>query len=166
MHLTENTNLAVLPIKFASTLYVISNIPPPLIFSNDSETATASNYVAGNIIPGSPNDPAIGERDWTVAAGPVTVVTNSTLDAAGSNCLALALGDIQCLLPTAAANPPKRYRLSVSVHGPAAVGWWNGDIEPLSRRAWDIIGGHNGPFTYNANKTPTALVAPDAFYFP
>ena len=83
LHFTEDTNLAVLPIKFAPTPYTASNFPPVLIFSNDFSSAAAGLYSAGGTIPGSPNSPAIGTRNWTVTQGSVTVVSNALFDAVG-----------------------------------------------------------------------------------
>src|SRR6185369_12780298 len=78
---------------------------------------------------------------------PLTVISNATLDAAGSNWVALAGGALQCELPTSAGH---RYELSYTVRGPGAVGWWPGDIEPLSQRAQDLIGGNHGAFINGA----------------
>jgi hypothetical protein len=139
LHFTEDTNLTVTPIKFAAAPYLMTNFPPTLVFSNDFENATQGVYQAGAILPGSPNAPAIGVRDWTVAAGPLTVISNATLDAAGSNWVALARGALQCTLPTVTGH---RYELSYTVRGPGAVGWWPGEVEPLSQRAVDLIGNH------------------------
>ena len=68
---------------------------------------------------------------------------------------ALANGAIECTLPT---TPQHRYRLTYTVHGPCAVGWWNGEIEPLSRRALDLIGGNHGAFISGASNIFPGLV--------
>ncbi len=168
LHFTEDRNLAVLPIKFAPTPFSVSNFPPVLIFSNDFENATAGIYTVGSTIPGGPNNPAVGTRDWTVTRSPVTVVINNSLDATGSNFIALARGAVSCELPTAQGH---RYELTYNVRGPGAVSWWNGEVDPLSRRARDLIGGNNGAFFYGATNSLTAtnamaaLVGRQGFYF-
>ena len=153
LHFTEDTNLALIPIKFAPAPYVMSNFPPTLIFSNDFEIATQGVFQAGDVLRGSTSNPAFGPRDWTVTAGPITVVSNSFLADSGTNWIALARGAIQSTLPTV---PGHKYQLSYSVHGPCAVGWWNGAIEPYSRRTWDLIGGNNGAMIDGATNTTTA----------
>ncbi|HEY5915274.1 MAG TPA: S8 family serine peptidase, partial [Verrucomicrobiae bacterium] len=155
LHFSENTNLALVPIKFAPWPYMVSNFPPTLIYSNDFEMVTQGVYMAGSVLPGNTNNPAFGPRDWTVAAGPVTVLSNTLVDAVGSNSVALAAGAVQCVLPT---KPGGRYELSYSVRGPGAVSWWSGDIEPLSLRAWDVLGGNHGAFLHGATNSPKGLV--------
>ena len=150
LHFTEDTNLAVLPIKFAATPYVASNFPPVLIFSNGLSSALPGLYNVGATIPGIPNNPAIGTRDWTVTNGPVTVVSNAFFDAVATNWLAMATGAVQCLLPT---TPGHRYELSYNLRGPCAVGWWNGSVDPLSHRAQDLISGNHGAFLDGATNT-------------
>lgn len=156
LHFSENTNLALVPIKFAPWPYAVSNFPPTLIFSNDFEMVTQGVYQAGSVLPGSTNNPDFGPRNWTVVNGSVTVVSNTLVDAAGSNCVALAGGAVQCQLPTI---PGHRYQLNYSVRGPGAVSWWSGDIEPLSQRAWDLIGGNNGAFVNGATNGALGLVS-------
>src|ERR1019366_7015794 len=97
MNFTDDTNLAVLPIKFAPTPYTASNFPPVLIFSNGFSSAVPGLYNGGGAVRGSPNSPGIGARNWTVAQGPVTVVSNAFFDAVAPNWLALATGTVQCL---------------------------------------------------------------------
>ena len=104
-------------------------------------------YNASNTIPGGPNSPAIGTRNWTVTQGSVTVVSNASFDTVATNWLAMATGAVQCLLPT---TPGQRYQLSYNLRGPCAVGWWNGSVDPLSQRAQDLISGNNGAFLYGA----------------
>ena len=155
LHFTEDTNLAVLPIKFAAAPYLATNFPPVLIFSNGFSSAVPGFYKVGSAIPGIPNSPAIGSRSWSVTQGSVTVVSNALLDAAATNCLALATGAVQCLLPT---SPGHRYELSYSLRGPCAVGWWNGSVESLSQRAQDLISGNHGAFFYGATNTTASYL--------
>ena len=170
LHFTEDTNLAVLPIKFASTPFVASNFPPVLIFSNYFSSASGRVYQAGATILGSTNSPNVGLRNWTVVNGPVTVVSNAFLDVVTTNWLAMATGSVQCLLPT---TPGHRYQLSYNLRGPCAVGWWNGSLDPLSQRAQDLISGNDGAFFNGATNTAAAFfgdtsrayVGPSGFFF-
>jgi subtilisin-like proprotein convertase family protein len=155
LHFTEDTNLAITPIKFAAAPYMMTNFPPMLIFSNDFENATQGVYKAGDILPGSINAPAVGVRDWTVVAGPLTVISNASFAAVGTNWVALAAGAVQCELPTIAGH---RYELTYTVRGPCAVGWWPGDIEPLSQRAQDVISGNHGAFINGATNSGAGFV--------
>ncbi|HWW00076.1 MAG TPA: S8 family serine peptidase [Candidatus Acidoferrum sp.] len=167
LHFTEDTNVALVPIKFAPAPYAVSNFPPTLIFSNEFENATQRLYAVGSTIPGTSNNPAFGPRDWTVISGPVTVLSNMVVDAVGTNAVALGGGGLQCTLPTA---PGHRYQMNYSVRGPGMVSWWNGDVEPLSQRAWDLIGGNNGAFIHQATNSATGLVqalnSTNALFFP
>lgn len=155
MHFTENTNLAMVPIKFAPSPYAVSNFPPTLIFSNEFENALPGLYDTNSTLPGSANAATIGPRSWTVINGPVTVLSNVLVDAIGTNSVALGSGGLQCALPT---TPGSRYRLSYLVRGPGMVSWWNGDTEPLSHRAWDLIGGNHGAFINGATNSPAGFV--------
>ena len=38
------------------------------------------------------------------------------------------------------------------------VSWWNGDTDPLSHRAWDILSGNNGAYINGATNGPGGLV--------
>ena len=167
LHFSENTNLATIPIKFAPAPFLASNFPPVLVFSNDFVWATSGVYQAGEIIAGNPNSPGVGQRDWTVIASPVSVVSNAFLAPTLTNWLAMATGAVQCLLPTI---PGHRYELSYNLRGPCAVGWWDGSVDPLSRRARDIIGGNHGVFINSATTTPAGYVndrnASEALWFP
>jgi subtilisin-like proprotein convertase family protein len=163
LHFTEDTNLAVLPIKFAPTPYANSNFPPVLIFSNSFISAAPGLYNAvRSTIPGSPNSPGIGTRNWTVTQGSVTVVSNAFLDVVATNWVAMATGTVQCLLPT---TPGSRYQLSYNLRGPCAVGWWNGSVDPLSQRAQDLISGNNGAFFFGATNVQPGFVGNQMFRF-
>jgi subtilisin-like proprotein convertase family protein len=165
MHFNENTNLSLIPIKFAPAPYAVSNFPPTLVFSNEFENATPGLYQSGSTIPGTWPDPTYW---WTAVSGPVTVLSNALMDAVGSNSVALATSGVECLLPTV---PGHRYQLDYTVRGPGAVSWWTGDIEPLSHRAWDLLGGNNGAFinlqtnlVSTTNSTP-GFVGTHGLYF-
>jgi subtilisin-like proprotein convertase family protein len=155
MHLTDDTNVASVPIKFAQAPYALSNFPPTLIFSNDFESVVPGLYNTNSTLSGAANAPGIGVRNWTVVNGRVTVLSNPLLDAMGSNSVALGSGGVQCVLPT---TPGEHYRLTYSLRGPGMVSWWNGDIEPLSHRAWDLIGGNHGALLFGATNSPAGFV--------
>jgi subtilisin-like proprotein convertase family protein len=166
MHFTDNTNLAVVPIKFAPWPYVLSNNPPTLVFSNSFLLSTAMVFATSNAIPGGPSRPEIGIRDWTVLQGPVTVVSNATVDAMHTNFLALATGALQSTLPTV---PGHRYQLSYTLRGPCAVGWWGGAVNPLDQRAQDLIGGNDGALINGAASLTgpgNGYVGDQALFFP
>jgi hypothetical protein len=160
LHFTEDTNVARIPIKFAPWPFTLTNFPPTLVFSNDFENATQGVYQAGSLIRGGTNSETVGVRHWTVVSGPVSVISNSAMDMSATNWLALSRGAIACELPTV---PGRRYQLTYSLRGPGAVGWWNGDIEPLSGRAQDLIGGNHGAFIARAQTMRRGWWALDRF---
>lgn len=162
LHFTEDTNVARIPIKFAPWPFTLTNFPPTLVFSNDFENATQGVYQAGSLIRGGTNSETVGVRHWTVVSGPVSVISNSAMDMSATNWLALSRGAIACELPTV---PGRRYQLTYSLRGPGAVGWWNGDIEPLSGRAQDLIGGNHGAFIARSTNHATRLVGTRSLYF-
>ena len=151
MYFSDNTNLAVTPIKFAPAPYVLSNSPPALVFSNSFALASGAAYATGATIGGLSNSAAIGARDWTVVAGPVTVASNALVDAVNTNFLVLATGAVQAALPTV---PGQRYQLSYTLRGPGAVSWWNGATNPLDGRLLDLIGGNDGALINGAASVP------------
>lgn len=167
MHFNENTNLSLVPIKFAPVPYAVSNFPATLFFSNSFASVTPGLYQAGAVLPGSTNNPAYGARDWTVVGGDVYAVNSALVDPQHTNYLALAEGGVECLLPTA---PGHRYQLTYAVRGPGAVSWWSGDIDPLSHRAWDILSANNGAIINGASNSAAGFVTSghttNAFYFP
>ncbi|HWQ92243.1 MAG TPA: LamG-like jellyroll fold domain-containing protein, partial [Clostridia bacterium] len=162
MNFTENTNRTIVPMKFAPYPYTAAGFPPMLVFSNDFESALPGRYVTGDTLTGIPNDPAVGTRPWTIAQGPVTVVSNSAVDMSATNWLALSRGSIQTEIPTI---PGRKYELTYAVRGPGAVGWWNGQVEPLTGRARDLIGGNHGAFIYGATNHTLAQVGNQSLYF-
>jgi subtilisin-like proprotein convertase family protein len=167
LHFSENTNLALVPIKFAPSPFTLSNFPPTVVFSNDFENAIAGLYNPGATLAGTPNSVLVGTRNWTVTNGPVTVLSNVLVSAGTTNSVALGSGAVQCNLPT---KPGSHYQLTYSVRGPGAVSWWSGDIEPLSQRAWDLLGSNNGAFLNGATNSPAGLVNvrgdSNALFFP
>jgi subtilisin-like proprotein convertase family protein len=153
LHFTENTNVAIIPIKFGSAPYLLTNIPPVLVFSNDLATAKPGVYDPTNnpVLAGNTNLIAgFGPRNWTNVLGSVIVVSNADVNPRATNFLVLSEGAVETALATVPGN---RYQLTYSVRGPAAVGWWNGAQDPLSYRALDLIGGNDGAFINGATNT-------------
>ena len=161
MHFTDNTNVARIPIKFASWPFSVSNFPPQQVFANGFEDAPPGEYGAGSTIQGQTN--GFGSRNWRVVSGSVTVVSNNVMDMEGTNWLALSRGRIECDLPTVVG---RRYQLSYALRGPGAVSWWNGDISPYSGRARDLLGGNEGAFINRATNSVAALVGNQSLYLP
>jgi subtilisin-like proprotein convertase family protein len=163
LHFTDDTNLAPVPIKFAPTPYIVTNFPPVLVFTNGFENALPGVTNPGAILAGSSNSPAIGQRNWTVDNSPVTVLTNADGEAISSNFVALAAGAVECQLPVI---PGHRYQINYSVRGPCAAGWWNGDLDSLSQRAIDLIGGNDGAFINGATNSAINVVGADSLFLP
>jgi subtilisin-like proprotein convertase family protein len=154
VHFTSDTNVASLRVKYASTPFQVEETNPILLFTNGFERATAGVYEATNSFPGSDNAGLV--KDWMVSTNTVTVVSDTLFNAPWTNSLVLGPGEIQTQLPT---SPGGRYQLKYSVRGPGLVGWWNGDVNPLNQRAYDLIGGNDGAFLYGA----TSVACTNAF---
>ncbi len=166
MHFTDNTNLAVTPIKFAPWPYTLSNSPPALVSSNSFVLSTGGLYTAGSTIAGGTAGTNIGVRDWTVTQGSVTVQSNAMVDPMHTNFLVLATGAVQSALPTI---PGHRYQLSYTLRGPGAVGWWNGALNPMDGRAQDLIGGNDGALINGAQALAdpaSSFVGGQTLFFP
>jgi len=164
MYFTDDTNLAITPIKFAPLPYVLANNPSPLTFTNGFPLSAANGFplstdvvfTTSNTIPGTANRKPVGRRDWTVVQGPVTVVSNSIVDAMDTNFLVLGTGSLQTLLPT---SPGHRYQLTYTFRGPGAISWWNGAVNPVDGRLQDLLGGNDGALINGAASVP----APESF---
>jgi len=162
MDFTENTNLALLPIKFAPTPYVVSNLPPRVVFANNFANAAPGVYAAGSAIAGMTN--ALGATFyWTNLGGPVSVISNALVDVNETKCVALANNGIQASLPT---TPGQLYQLTYSVRGPGAVSWWPGDVNPVDHRAWDLLGGNDAAFVQGATTAQDAEVGANSLLLP
>jgi len=162
MHFTENTNLALLPIKFANYPYIVSNFPATMVFTNDFENARPGVYPAGSAILGTTNTPGV-PLYWTNIGGPVSVISNALVAAGGANSAVLGMNGIECWVPT---TPGQLYQLSYSVRGPGAVSWWPGDINPLDHRAWDLLGGNDAAFIQKAATIRDAAVGTNSLLLP
>ena len=162
MHFTEDTNLALLPIKFAQYPYIISNFPPTVVFTNDFENAKPGVYADGSGILGTTNVPGV-PLYWTNSGGPVTVISNALMAASGTNCAVLGMNTLTCQVPT---TPGQLYVLTYSVRGPGAVSWWTGDVNPLDNRAWDLLGGNDAAFVYDAGTIADARVGTNSLRLP
>ena len=85
------------------------------------------------------------------------MVSNAFLDAAVTNCA--GDGHRRRAVPPA-HHPGHRYQLSYNLRGPCAVGWWNGSVDPLSRRAQDLISGNDGAFFNGATNVAPRIRRP------
>jgi subtilisin-like proprotein convertase family protein len=167
LHFTDNTNLAPVAIKFASAPYTVNNFPPKLIFTNGFENAAQglyqSDFSTGNFqtIPGSINNAAVGQHNWQVFFNPVAVIPSDTPGM--SNAVAFGFSFLASTLPTL---PGHRYQLTYTLRGPCAAGWWNGDIDPVSQRAQDLIGRNDGAFINGATNSSLRFVGPRSLFLP
>jgi len=155
LHFTDNTNLAAVPIKFADTPFTTEVYPPRLIVTNGFVGAEPRLYHGGEQIN------AI-ELQWNVTGTNVELAVGATPSADRGVYVALGLSNrVSAILPTV---PGKRYRLEYAVRGPGAVSWWNGDIEPTSGRALDLLGNNHGELWNGAyvGLTTNALVGNSA----
>ncbi len=127
--LTDNTNLTQTPIKFAQPPFGTKATSFSNLVTSGFEGIVATNYATNTVVDG-----------WTVAAEPVTVVTDTNVAYAGSNYLALGDGTITRVVPTTVG---RHYVLSLaSRKTPGLAGlvsWWRGENDMA-----DIVGGHNG----------------------
>lgn len=168
LHFTDNTNRAVLPIKFATTPFQVTNAPPTGVFSSSFAFASPGVYEVGGTIAGADTDPA-ATNTWRVIRDAVSVVHDPVLNLPRTNSTALANGGLRTVLPTLPGN---RYRLYYNVRGPGLISWWNGDMNPLNRRAFDLVGGNDGALIGAVQSEPGGYVTnafpgrpPAAFVF-
>lgn len=154
VHFTDDETLAPHLVKFAPTPFQQAYSAPALRFTNFFERAAPRIYSGTNVILGSLNPD--GTREWTVTTnatagtnlvGSVTIVSNALFNGPWTNSAILGNGGVETFLPT---QPGGRYRLQYAVRGPGMVGWWNGDMNPLNRRAFDLVGGNDGAMLYGA----------------
>jgi len=128
---TEDTNLAVVPIKFGNpATNAVPTYTNQLISGFENVVARkATNFVQGQIFDDDVNG-------WLVYTNEVTVLQAPSLSHTGTNLLALKNGWITRTLPTQAGHT---YRLNI-VHKqqpyfPGFVGWWpaEGDFDDVTQ---------------------------------
>ncbi len=140
---SENTNRAIVPIKFAPPPFaIVSGASNLTLLTSGFEGQTAGAYTNGQSVDG-----------WIVTNNQVGLISDPALAQAGSNFLALSSGTIMRTLPTTAGRP---YSLSYAHRGPGITDWW-----PAEGNAIDLIGGNNGTVssgvTYVAGKVGSAF---------
>ena len=168
---TENTNLTTVPIKFAIPPFTYTAQGTNYALS-DFELATNVNYVAPTNIFDAFGGWNLTNVTYvmvgtnlvalTNSANMVSVVTDPTIAAGGSNFLALASGTIYRQVPM---TPGRSFSLSYSYRGPGISGWWRGEgnatdsanPENLGNNGWLI-----GRFNYPAGEVGQAFALEDA----
>ena len=168
---TENTNLTTVPIKFAIPPFTYTASGTNYALS-DFELATNVNYVAPTNIFDAFGGWNLTNVTYvmvgtnlvalTNSANMVSVVTDPTIAAGGSNFLALASGTIYRQVPM---TPGRSFSLSYSYRGPGISGWWRGEgnatdsanPENLGNNGWLI-----GRFNYPAGEVGQAFALEDA----
>ncbi len=108
---TEDTNLALLPIKFGTAPFT-NNPSGRTVFSSGFETAAATDYAIGQTLEG-----------WRVLTNQVSVVEDCKPFVRRNHFLALSSGTLSgCFRP----SPGRAYNLSVAYRGPGIISWWPG----------------------------------------
>lgn len=127
---TENTNLALLPLKFAQPPYATNALLIPLL-ETDFE----------NTVAGAGDYPAIGsvEDGWTVITNSSAVVNDPSLAYTNTHLLALADGDL--VLTNFPAVVGGQYNVSFAYRDNGMISWWPGDQSSL-----DVMELNNGEF--------------------
>ncbi|MDB6018821.1 MAG: Peptidase and in kexin sedolisin [Pedosphaera sp.] len=132
---SEDTNKALVPIKFAIPPFGGTNVAGGSAPLSDFETSAPGDYLA-----------VTGVDGWTVLSNKVTVLSDPTQARTGSNYLGLRNGSISRTLPTIAGN---KYVLQFADRrsGPLdPIHWWPGDGTTT-----DIVGAQNGALVNGAS---------------
>ncbi len=128
---TENTNLALAPIKFGTPPYATNSLFVPVL-QTDFE----------NAVGGATDYPAITSVDqgWTVVTNSSAVIYDPPLALTNDNFLALADGQLLLTnFPTVIGN---EYNISFAYRDNSIRSWWPGDQSAL-----DVMEVNNGLFT-------------------
>ena len=158
---TEDTNLASIPIKFATPPFVPLLVTNQVYVTNitfltnsstftlsDFESASAGDYLAASTVDG-----------WNVISNQVSVVNDPTNAQTGSKFLTLASGSVSRTLTTATGVTNT---LNFIARGPGASGWWQG-----ASNANDSVYGNNGTLvgaSYANGLVGTAFQLPGSGY--
>ena len=156
---TENTNLTMVPIKFADPPFTTNALTASLNKTNflgGFETAAPAAYAQAATVDG-----------WRVVSNEVAVIsdrsltfTNAQYPPPNSNFLALANATVARILPTAQG---KQYLLTFTYRDPGTVSWWPALLD-INGLAADIVSTNTGLFINGASVTPAGFVG-DAFLF-
>ncbi len=121
---TENTNLAHVPIKYATA---------PFLNSATGSVQTVSDFEAAPPADYPASDTSTG---WKVDTNQVSVINDPPNAQIGNQFLALAKGSISRTLATV---PGDKYKLTFGYRGPGIVSWWRGE-----NGTGDAVGNNNG----------------------
>lgn len=141
---TDNTNLALLPLKFAQ---------PP--FASNSLFLPVSQTDFEPVVPGDFAAVAVVENNWTVTTNSSAVIRDVGLAFAGEQFLALADGRLS--LSNLAVTAGAEYNLTVNYRDNSILSWWPGD-----QTSADVMEINNG--TFEQSLYAAGLVR-DAFQF-
>lgn len=172
---TDDTNLTELPIKFAVPPYDAGDNGTNLVLS-DFELATNGDYFAPNTITDAfggwsmtTNDVFFlrtnyftGTNLLRMASNEVSVVTDPTTAAGGSNFLALARGSIA---RTVTLNPGRNYTLTYVYRGPGIAGWYRGEGDASDSGDPETLGNNGsliGRFNFPAGEVGQAFAMTDS----
>ncbi len=142
---TEDTNIALLPLKFAQAPY-----------ASNSLFLTVSHTDFELVAPGDYPAPALVENGWTVISNSSAVIADPSLAFTNSQFLALADGRLSS--GTISVTPGVEYNLTVNYRDNSILSWWPGD-----QTVADVMEVNSGLLVPPANYTP-GLVR-DAFRF-
>ncbi|HEX4264762.1 MAG TPA: LamG-like jellyroll fold domain-containing protein [Verrucomicrobiae bacterium] len=171
---TDDTNLTEVPIKFALPPYDNLDNGTNLALS-DFESATNGLYMAPATIfdtnggwTMTTNDILIrtnyfgGTNLLSMATNQVSVVTDPSTAANGSNYLALANGSISRVI---SLNPAKTYTISYLYRGPGIAGWWRGEGNAADSSDPETLGNNGGligRFNFPAGEVGQAFALADS----
>ncbi len=142
---TEDTNIALLALKFASPPYASNSLFLPVSLT-DFETPAPGDRPAVTVI----------ENNWTVVTNSSAVISDGGLAFSGQQFLALADGRLTLSNLTVTAGV--EYNLTINYRDNGMVSWWPGDLS-----ATDVMDASSGVVVPPAGFGP-GLVR-DAFRF-
>jgi subtilisin-like proprotein convertase family protein len=171
---TDDTNLTEIPIKFALPPYDNLDNGTNFILS-DFESATNGTYRAPATIFDTNGGWTMTTNDifvrtnffgptnlLSMATNEVSVVTDPSTAANGSNYLALANGSIS---RTISLTPAKSYTISYLSRGPGIAGWWRGEGNAADSSDPETLGNNGsliGRFNFPAGEVGQAFAMADS----
>lgn len=171
---TDDTNATQIPIKFAVPPYDAGDTGTNLVVS-DFELATNGEYLAPNIITDALGGWSLTTNDvfflrtnyfagtnlLSMASNRVSVVTDPTTAAGGSNYLALARGSIS---RTVTLAPGRQYTLNYVYRGPGIAGWYRGEGDASDSADPETLGNNGsliGRFNFPVGEVGQAFALTD-----
>ncbi|HSH14416.1 MAG TPA: LamG domain-containing protein, partial [Verrucomicrobiae bacterium] len=125
---TDNTNLALLPLKFAQPPYASNSLFLP-VSQTDFEPVVPGDFAAVATV----------ENNWTVITNSAAVIRDAGL--AYSRTQFLALADGRLSLSNLAVTAGAEYNLTVNYRDNSILSWWPGD-----QTSADVMEVNNGTF--------------------